>query len=316
MLKTTTPTLEIKTTGADLSLIETIYITLKHGDFMTVKGNDNIEVDNDIISLSLTQDEASQIKEVGGISISIMAIGYNGETHSVNVAWAKTGSRTSHSSDDGSGGDETSSDEIWYPTVSADGEITWVKSASNTPPAPRNIKGEDGKDGITPHIDAATGNWFIGATNTGVKAKGSDGEDGFSPTITENAGNNSSTYKLDITTKMGSFTTSNLKGKDGAGEGGGITQDEAQDLIDNAIQGVTSGAKIAQNGNGEWGYIPPNTNTVIPFNSGDSSSDGIIVVTSDTISSPNSIGLSGAVSVFPEKKYIIAEGYEEINGQN
>ena len=30
-----------------------------------------------------------------------------------------------------------------------------------------------GQDGITPHIDEATGNWFIGNTDTGVKARGS-----------------------------------------------------------------------------------------------------------------------------------------------
>lgn len=36
--------------------------------------------------------------------------------------------------------------------------------------------GEPGKDGITPHI-GANGNWFIGETDTGVKAQGEDGND-------------------------------------------------------------------------------------------------------------------------------------------
>lgn len=37
---------------------------------------------------------------------------------------------------------------------------------------------------------------------------------GFSPTIIENENNNENSYKLDITTADGSFTTPNLKGGD------------------------------------------------------------------------------------------------------
>lgn len=46
------------------------------------------------------------------------------------------------------------------------------------------------------------------------------GEDGFSPSISENIGNNEEVYKLDITTKGGSFTTPNLKGQKGDCGGG------------------------------------------------------------------------------------------------
>ena len=35
-------------------------------------------------------------------------------------------------------------------------------------------KGTDSKDGITPHI-GANGNWFLGDTDTGIKAEGKDG---------------------------------------------------------------------------------------------------------------------------------------------
>ena len=253
MLNTTIPTLEIKTTGTDLSTVETMHITIKQGSFQTVKSNDDIEVDNDVISLSLTQNEVSQLAEMAGISISILATRHDGETFNVKIVWAKRGSRTSHTSTGGGGGGEpAASNEVWYPTVSADGIISWAKSTSETPPAPRNIKGANG---VTPHVDAATGNWFIGTVNTGVKARGTDGvtpsigangnwfissndtgvkargtdgkdgangtdgEDGFTPEITENSGNNDSTYKLDIATKSGSFTTPNLKGKDGIGGG-------------------------------------------------------------------------------------------------
>ena len=38
------------------------------------------------------------------------------------------------------------------------------------PAGPAGAPGEKGKDGLTPHIDTATGNWFIGEQNTGVSA--------------------------------------------------------------------------------------------------------------------------------------------------
>lgn len=73
----------------------------------------------------------------------------------------------------------------------------------------------DGADGYTPQkgID-----YF----------DGKNGEDGFSPTIEEDAGNNSTTYKLNITTKDGTITTPNLMGPSGDGSsegtpGGSVT---------------------------------------------------------------------------------------------
>lgn len=50
----------------------------------------------------------------------------------------------------------------------------------------------------------------------GEAGSGAPGKDGFSPVIVENTDNNDDVYKLDITTKTGSFTTPNLKGQDGA----------------------------------------------------------------------------------------------------
>lgn len=316
MLNTTIPTLEIKTTGIDLSTVESMYITIKQDSFQAIKSNADIEVDNDVISLSLTQNEVTQFAEMAGISITIQATGHDDKTSTVKIVWVKRGSRTSHTAGSGSGGGTTVSNEIWYPTLSADGIITWAKSTSETTPTPRNIKGPKGNDGITPHIDSATGNWFIGTVNTGVKARGTDGvtptigangnwhigsndtgvkakgidgkdgidgEDGFSPAITENPGNNDTTYKLDITTKTGSFTTPNLKGKDGTGgSSGGLTEQDVQTLIDDAFQENMSGAKIAKNEKGEWGYIPPGADSVVPFSKGGSSGgDGLSVLPND-----------------------------------
>lgn len=40
--------------------------------------------------------------------------------------------------------------KIWYPAVSAEGVVSWEKSASDTPPAAVNIKGDTGAAGYTP----------------------------------------------------------------------------------------------------------------------------------------------------------------------
>lgn len=40
-----------------------------------------------------------------------------------------------------------------------------------------------GPPGVSPHVDALTGNWFIGNNDTGVKATGAKGIDGLTPSI-------------------------------------------------------------------------------------------------------------------------------------
>ena len=41
-----------------------------------------------------------------------------------------------------------------------------------------SLQGQQGINGVSPHIDPSTGNWFIGETNTGVHAQGINGLDG------------------------------------------------------------------------------------------------------------------------------------------
>ena len=79
-------------------------------------------------------------------------------------------------------------------------------------------------------VDTYTISYTNGTTTTFTVTNGQDGspgEDGFSPTIVENENNDESTYKLDITTKTGLFTTPNLKGGGEAGGGTG-TSDYAE----------------------------------------------------------------------------------------
>lgn len=107
-LRTTIPTLEIKTSGTDLSLVDTLYVTIKRTDFQTVKSNDNIEVDNDLISVSLSQEEAAQLADGGGANVSIVAVGPDSAVTTVRVAWVRRGSRTdSAGGGGGSGGGES-----------------------------------------------------------------------------------------------------------------------------------------------------------------------------------------------------------------
>ena len=110
MLKKVIQTLEINTTGSNLSLVQTIFINIKQGNNTTVKSNNDIEIRNSVISVSLTQEESDRFKQ-GNSSISINAIGYDGESYKIQASWVKLGNRTDSgttgSSASGSSGEET-----------------------------------------------------------------------------------------------------------------------------------------------------------------------------------------------------------------
>ena len=46
------------------------------------------------------------------------------------------------------------------------------------PQGERGVQGPAGNDGITPHIDSVTGNWFVGSIDTGIHAQGETGQTG------------------------------------------------------------------------------------------------------------------------------------------
>ena len=62
------------------------------------------------------------------------------------------------------------SDDLWYPTVTTAGVISWAKSSTNTPPASRNIKGPKGNDGTpgTPGKDGVSPTANVVQTETGA----------------------------------------------------------------------------------------------------------------------------------------------------
>ena len=65
--------------------------------------------------------------------------------------------------------------------------------------------------------------------------KGLKGDPGFSPTITENADNTDKIYKLDITTADSTFTTPNLRGKDGQGGTGSGEENVIESIKVNGV---------------------------------------------------------------------------------
>lgn len=94
------------------------------------------------------------------------------------------------------------SDDLWYPTVTTAGIISWAKSSTTTPPTSRNIKGPKGddgtpgKDGVSPTTNVvqtetgatvtvtdASGTTTAKLTNGAPGADGAPGKDGTTPTF-------------------------------------------------------------------------------------------------------------------------------------
>ena len=87
------------------------------------------------------------------------------------------------------------------------------------------------------------------------------GVDGVSPSIVPNAENTDEIYRLDIQTADRKFTTPNLKGTD------------AQ----------TGGLMFGQDAEGNWGYLPPGADAVVPFKRGGVNSGGGGVFAGSTV---------------------------------
>lgn len=76
------------------------------------------------------------------------------------------------------------SDGLYYWTIRVeDGKTVWLTDADGDmirttgDDGKDGEDGEDGNDGLTPHI-GKNGNWWIGTTDTGIKARGETGNDG------------------------------------------------------------------------------------------------------------------------------------------
>lgn len=99
-----------------------------------------------------------------------------------------------------------------------------TKITSGVIPTVKGADGKPGKDG-----KAFTYNDFTDEQLEALKVKGDKGDpgkDAVSPAITENENNTDTIYKLDVTTVDGTFTTPNLRGKDGKNGSGSSTGEE------------------------------------------------------------------------------------------
>lgn len=106
-------------------------------------------------------------------------------------------------------------DNLWQ--VSYDNGATWVSlGVKATGEAGKD--GEDGKNGLTPHI-GENGNWWVGDTDTGVSAKGDRGDtgakgaDGVSPTASVTQTDNKAEFT--VTDASGTTTAMIRNGTDG-----------------------------------------------------------------------------------------------------
>ena len=122
------------------------------------------------------------------------------------------------------------SDDLWYPTVTTAGIISWAKSSTTTPPTSRNIKGPQGNDG-TPGKDGVSPTASVVQTETGATititdgsgtttakltngADGAPGKDGVSPTASVVQTETGAT--ITITDGSGTTTAKLTNGADGA----------------------------------------------------------------------------------------------------
>lgn len=106
-------------------------------------------------------------------------------------------------------------DNLWQ--VSYDNGAAWVSlGVKATGEAGKD--GEDGKNGLTPHI-GENGNWWVGDTDTGVSAKGDRGDtgakgaDGVSPTASVTQTDNGAEFT--VTDASGTTTAMIRNGTDG-----------------------------------------------------------------------------------------------------
>ena len=129
----------------------------------------------------------------------------------------------------------------------------WLKSIKGEK-GDKGDKGDDGKDGVTPHI-GDNGNWFIGNTDTGIKAQGPKGDNGANGTNGTN-GVDGVTPEVKIGTNGNWFINnvdSGVKAQGAKGDKGDNGNDGVTPTIEISldktwvINGVDTGIKLQGN---------------------------------------------------------------------
>lgn len=114
------------------------------------------------------------------------------------------------------------------------------------PQGPQGVQGTAGTDGVTPHIDSTTGNWFIGSTDTGIHAQGEQGVGIGSIVPPSTPGQTTDVYTImsdeQTPSQLGIFTVYN--GEDGEAGTDGATWHSGTDvtsITSNVPSGVVVG---------------------------------------------------------------------------
>lgn len=151
-------------------------------------GIQNITLNNGTMTITLTDNTQFQFENIGSASSggTTPQIRINTQTNEWEISsdsgnsWVSTGVKATGEKGavgaDGAKGEDGTSPKVQINAVTNEWEISVNNGLSWTSTGVK-ATGTDGKDGDTPFV-GNNGNWWIGTTDTGVKAAGQDGQDG------------------------------------------------------------------------------------------------------------------------------------------
>jgi len=195
--------------------------------------------------------------------------------------------------------------------------------------------GEDGKDGLTPYI-GSNGNWWIGETDTGVKAAGTDGKDGENGAdgkdgkdgLTPYIGSNGNWWIGETDTGVKAAGSDGKDGENGADGKDGINGEDGKDGADgkDGVDGLTP--YIGSNGN--WWIGETDTGIKAAGKDGQNGADGkdgvngkdgngIANITTQKIGGITTVIITFTDSSVPPVVFTIndgADGKDGVNGEN
>lgn len=145
MINSSVPILQIKTSGFNLLEIKTINILIKNQEWNITKENKDLEIDGDIISVYLTQNESSNLNAVGTF-VSIEAINLEDVDISkqVKIVWIKKASKSTYPND----GDYVNIDVFNQKMLDIDNEISDLENGLTIGNSRVYLDYKDGKYGV------------------------------------------------------------------------------------------------------------------------------------------------------------------------
>lgn len=87
MRRGTTPTFQITVTGLSDIEIDVLWLTLKQGTTEITKDKNDVEIQGDVISTTLTQEETLMFKEGAKVGIQLRALSTNNTAYASNIVY-------------------------------------------------------------------------------------------------------------------------------------------------------------------------------------------------------------------------------------